>query len=145
VASLVAGPQYAIDYQRLVQVSSNLMAGEVDGNGSPSGIQVTVDSSETVMRVSGVLRLAEQAATYPLRSAAAALDMALKASATPNPSAAVPAVAITKLTLVYTAVRAGADDYLEPAYLFTGSFTINGYPHEMRLLVPALADSGLRS
>lgn len=140
---------YDVSYQRLVQVSPTVTAGEVDGNGDPSGIRVTVDSSGKVLMVTGVVRLAERGASYPLRAPTSALIDAMKMSATPGasippkPFSQIPAVALTRMTLVYTAVRAGANDYLEPAYLFTGDFTVLGAQWQMRLLIPAVAARGL--
>lgn len=145
VSSMPMGsaPEYIIQYQRLIQVSSGVMVGEVDGNGDPSGIQMFVDSNGKAARIAGVLRLAEQPATYPLRAASSVVSDALKAAPITPASGPTPEVSLTKATLVYTAVSSGNIGYLEPAYLFTGTFTQNGITLEKRVLVPALAPPAL--
>lgn len=50
-------------------------------------------------------------------------------------------MALTQAQLVYTAVRSGSQTYLEPGYLFTGTFGRDGLQYEKRVLVPALAVS----
>ena len=48
-------------------------------------------------------------------------------------------VALTKVTLVYITVSPNGMGYLEPAYLFTGRYTVEGSTFEKRVIVPALA------
>ena len=132
-------PLYDVQYQRLIQVSKTETAGEVDGDGKPSGVLVTVDSNGKVLRVAGLLRLAEQSATYPLRAPSTVVDSALKAPALEKGPTTTPAVTLTTVTLVYITVRSNGVGYLEPAYLFTGRYTVEGHTFEKRVIVPALA------
>jgi hypothetical protein len=138
-----AGPDgpilFDVMYQRVIPLPGGTQAPEVDGNGDPAGIDVMVDSQGQLSRIAGILRLAEQSATYPLR----AQSTVVKAAVTATPvqtgeSGPVPAVTLTRVTLVYTTVSSGNVGYLEPAYLFTGTFTRNGFPYEKRVLIPAL-------
>jgi hypothetical protein len=132
-----------VTYQRMIQVDATTVAGEVDGNGDPSGLQVMLDPKGQVLRISGPLRLTEKPATYPLRAPSSAVNDALNAPPAMNQGDHPPTVSLTKAALVYTTVRAGSVGYSEPAYLFTGPFSINGYPYEKRVLVPALAPASL--
>jgi hypothetical protein len=52
-------------------------------------------------------------------------------------------VALTKIRLVYTVVSSGGVGYVEPAYLYTGTFGESGALNEKRVLVPAVAPSAL--
>ena len=132
-------PIYDVQYQRVIQVSKTDTAGEVDGDGKPSGVLVTVDSNGKVLRVAGLLRLAEQSASYPLRAPSTVVDSALKAPALEKGPPTPPAVVLTKVTLVYITVSSNGLGYLEPAYLFTGRYTVEGSTFEKRVIVPALA------
>jgi len=132
-------PIYDVQYQRVIQVSKTDTAGEVDGDGKPSGVLVTVDSNGKVLRVAGLLRLAEQSASYPLRAPSTVVDSALKAPALEKGPPTPPAVALTKVTLVYITVSSNGLGYLEPAYLFAGRYTVEGSTCEKRVIVPALA------
>ncbi|MDQ6713666.1 MAG: hypothetical protein M3Z28_10845 [Candidatus Dormibacteraeota bacterium] len=137
---------FLVQYQRLIPLDGGAVAGEVDGNGDPSGIQVAVDSAGVVQEIIGALRQAEEPATYPLRAPSTVAEAAVTAtpasSATLGPGPA-PTVALTKATLVYATVSAGGVGYLEPAYLFTGTFDSGGYPYEKRVLVSALASRAI--
>lgn len=131
---------FLVQYQREFPLAAGVIALEVDGNGDPAGIQVVVDSAGQILEISGVLRQAEEPATYPLQPPSAIVNAAVAAtpalSANPGP---VPAVTLNKVTLVYTTVRANGVGYLVPAYLFTGTFEEGGTQLEKRVLVPALA------
>ncbi|HVS04769.1 MAG TPA: hypothetical protein VHK65_01195 [Candidatus Dormibacteraeota bacterium] len=131
---------FLVQYQRAFALGGGVVALEVDGNGDPSGIQVLVDSAGQILEITGVLRQAEEPATYPLQPPSAVVNAAVTAtpavSANPSP---VPAVTLTKVTLVYTTVSANGIGYLVPAYLFTGTFELSGAQLEKRVLVPALA------
>jgi hypothetical protein len=56
----------------------------------------------------------------------------------------VPAVNLTLATLVYTTVESDGIGYMEPAYLFTGTFSRSQDTLEKRVLIPAVAPSALR-
>ena len=141
-AMVNGAPSYLVRYQRLIDIAPGVTAGEVDGNGDPSGIQVVVDASGKALQIAGTLRLAEQAASYPLRSPGSTINEAISAPPLQPQEGPVPVVTLTKVSLVYTVVHSGNVGYLEPAYLFTGTFTMKG-PLEKRVLVPALPASAL--
>ena len=140
-----AAPVYVVQYQRLIDVTTALTAGEVNGNGDPAGVQVMVDPSGKVGRISGVIRLSMQAATYPLRPPSTTINDALHQPPLVDPTASPQTVTLTQAMLVYRVVNTGTAGYLEPAYLFTGRFTTRGATLEKRVLVPALAPRALSS
>jgi hypothetical protein len=138
-------PIYNVQYQRVIQVSKTETAGEVDGDGNPAGVLVTVDSNGKVLRIAGILRLAEESASYPLRAPSTVVDSALKAPAIEKGPPTPPAVSLTSVTLVYITVSSTGVGYLEPAYLFTGRYTVEGATLEKRVIVPALAPRAIGS
>lgn len=137
-------------YQREIVVGTSRVP-EVDRSGSPKGIQLQVDSGGQVVSVDGVVRLAVQSAAYGLRPPASAVADALALPPVMSadqfpPLSPTPTVALTTEQLVYIAVAAGDGEvYLEPAYLFTGTFTQGGTAFEKRVLVPALVPSAIKS
>ena len=133
-----SAPIYTFTYQRVIKLPGGLTAGEVDGNGDPSGIQVMVDANGNVLRLAGPLRLAEQSAKYPIRSGSSVTRDAISAPPVFPDLGPAPTVTLTKATLVYTVTRSGNTGYIEPAYLFTGTFSDHGATSEKRVLVPAL-------
>ena len=140
-------PIYVVQYQHLVQLSGNITAGEVDGNGDPAGIQVLIDSTGKAIHLAGSVRLANstatQSATYPMTQASSIVKAAVAASPQAPAVSPAPNVALTKSTLVYTVVAQNGTGYLIPAYLFTGTFSSDGSTLEKRVLVPALAPRAL--
>jgi hypothetical protein len=135
---------FVVQYQRVFPLGGGVVALEVDGNGDPSGIRVLVDSAGNILEIDALLRQAEEPATYPLRSPSTIVGAAVTATPLTNESGPVPAVALTRVTLVYTVVESGGIGYMEPAYLFSGTFSRDGYPYEKRVLIPALGPSALR-
>jgi hypothetical protein len=135
---------FVVQYQRLVPLTDGGFAGEVDGNGDPSGVKVSVDSGGHILEISGTVRLAEQSAAYPLRPHSAVVNVAVSATPLTQESGPVPAVTLTHATLVYTTVESDGIGYMEPAYLFTGTFSRGQDTFEKRILVPAVAPSALR-
>lgn len=140
---VATGPEYVVQYQRLIDVSAGVTAGQVDSQGNPAGIQVVVDSSGAANSVSGVLRLAERSASYPVRSPSSAIHDAITSPPSEGQTFPTPNVSLTNVTLVYAVVTSGRVGYLEPAYLFTGQFTAAGSEWEKRVLVSALPASQL--
>ncbi|HEX9095964.1 MAG TPA: hypothetical protein VF990_07660, partial [Candidatus Dormibacteraeota bacterium] len=133
---------FTVLYQRVIALGGGAQGLEVDGNGNPSGLQVDVDTSGHAVRIAGILRdtgPAAQSAAYPVRTASAAVPAAVAATPLVSDSGPVPTVTLNKVTLVYMSVVSGDHGYLEPAYLFTGTFDRGGYPYEKRVSVPALA------
>jgi hypothetical protein len=134
-------PLMTFHYQRVVDVGGGVQAGLVDGGGDPLGIDVTVDGG-TVVAIHGLVPdQQEQSGGYAL--APPDPQKAIAAPAQVQGTGTPPAVALTQVRLVYAVVRNGGDAYLEPAYLFTGTFSMEGHPAEKRVLVPALAASAL--
>ena len=120
-------------------------ADAVDGSGSQYGIQVDVQNSR-VLTVSGPLPLELDSALYPLIGAEQAVQMALNTNpAGAQDSATVPSVTLTSARLVYVLAVAGDHSYFEPAFLFSGTFTMNGQTYVKRILVPAVTPSLLSS
>jgi hypothetical protein len=134
-------PGFTITYQRLLPLGNGGFAPEVDVNGDPAGLQLMVDPSGQVYRASGPLPAAETSGRYPLRAAGSTINAALTSAPLVQESGPVPSVPLTRAQLVYTAVRSGSQTYLEPGYLFTGTFVRDGLQYEKRVLVPALAAS----
>jgi hypothetical protein len=85
---------------------------------------------------------------YPTRPARDAFtDAAARAAdsgAGANASVQQGQATLTQARLVYVAVVAGDQGYLEPAYLFTGTYQNGGAAVAAQVLVPALAPSALR-
>jgi hypothetical protein len=84
-------------------------------------------------------------AAYPSRPAGDALtEASARGAASGQAAPAGAAVTLTQARLVYVAVVAGADGFLEPAYLFTGTYQNGGPAVTAQLLVPALASTAVR-
>ena len=81
---------------------------------------------------------------YPSRQPGDAFTEAAGRAAAANPSGRQAEATLTQARLVYVAVVAGGQGYLEPAYLFTGTYRNGGAPLAAQVLVPALAASALR-
>nr|MDQ6885347.1 hypothetical protein [Candidatus Dormibacteraeota bacterium] len=111
-----AFPGYAIDYQRLVPLGNGSFAPEVDVSGEPTGLEVMVDPSGQVYRAGGPLPVTEQSGPYPLRAPSSTVGEAIAAPPLVPMQGPVPSVALIRSELVYTAVKSGAQTYLEPGY-----------------------------
>jgi hypothetical protein len=110
----------------------------VDSGGEPYGLEVDLNGN-TVTRVAGLLPVNLESAAYSIISA----DQAIRAALTSSPNQAssgnpVPAVQLTKADLVYVLAPAGDHSFYEPAYLFSGTFQMNGTNYVVRVLVPAV-------
>ncbi len=79
-------------------------------------------------------------AEYPARPPEEALQIARSAAAREQASQ----VTLTGWRLVYVAVPASSGGYYEPAYEFSGTATSGAFSSPVRVLVLAVADSGLR-
>ena len=86
------------------------------------------------------LPLTLEPATYPIISADQAITRSGRCVSSQS-GGSIPVVRITKAELVYTLVWGGDHSYYEPAYLFSGTFTINGVPSVKRVLIPAVVPS----
>jgi hypothetical protein len=136
-------------YQRQFAVGS-ATAPLVDALGEPGGAAVIVDAGGRTIDLSGPLDAGgEQTAQYPLRSGADAAKAARAASplsSTGFPDGSVPVVGLTNARMVYAiaANSASGQSYIEPAYIFTGTFVKDRITYEKRVLVPALAAAAIR-
>ena len=138
-------PIFVVTYERLIALGGDT-ARQVDGSGDPAGIHVTVDAGARVVGIAGVVPAQEETAAYGLRSGTSAVQTALSAPATaPGGNGAVPAVSLSHAELVYQVVESEGQGFLEPAYLFTGTFQSNGQTFEKRVLVPAVLANAIRS
>ncbi len=113
----------------------------IDSKGEPSGLEVRLNGNK-VVRVQGLLPLNLDTANYPIISG----DQAIRGALTPPPNQSAPstpgpAVQLTKAELVYVLAPAGDHSFYEPAYLFSGTFQMNGATYVMRVLVPAVDPS----
>jgi hypothetical protein len=111
----------------------------VDGVGDRYGIEVDLAAPPAGVRATGPLTLSLEAANYPIISADQAIRSALAQSASSAGPAAFPVVRLTQAELVYKLVLAGDQSFYEPAFLFSGTFALNGTTYVKRVLVPAVA------
>jgi hypothetical protein len=110
----------------------------IDSQGEPYGLEVDLKGT-SVLRVVGLLPVNLDTASYPIISG----DQAIRAALTPSLKQSVsstpgPAVQLTKAELVYVLAPARDWSYYEPAFLFSGTFQMNGTTYVMRVLVPAI-------
>jgi len=113
----------------------------IDSQGEPYGLEVDLNGN-SVLKVVGLLPVNLDSATYPVISG----DQAIRAALTPSSnqsasSTSGPAVQLTSAELVYVLAPARDYGYYEPAYLFSGTFQMNGTTYVMRVLVPAIPPS----
>jgi len=113
----------------------------VDAGGNRYGMEVDLNGSRPVL-ASGPLPVSLDSATYPIITADQAVRAALASSPSPAADGVPPAkVQLTNVELVYTLVAAGDHSFYEPAFLFSGSFQVNGAQYVKRVLVPAVDPS----
>lgn len=114
----------------------------VDATGEGYGVTVNLQGTQP-LDVTGLLPLQLDTADYRLITADRAVQMALAQS--PSPQAAAPIVVqLTHAELVYVLVPGGDHSFYEPAFLFSGTFQVNGVTYLKRVIVPAV-DPSLRS
>jgi hypothetical protein len=109
----------------------------INGAGDRYGIEVDIALNGLGAFATGPLPLHLDSAAYPIISADQAVRSALASSAPAGGN--VPVVKLTTADLVYTLVWAGDHSFYEPAFLFSGTFTLNGTTYTKRVLVPAIA------
>lgn len=141
--TVVDGPadQLKVHFLRQFDASGYGFAYLVDAGGSRYGLEVDLNGDRPIL-ASGPLPVTIDSAPYPIISGDEAVRAAL-ASSPPPVAGAGPAVAVqlTNAELVYTLVAAGDHSFYEPAFLFSGSFQVNGVKYEKRVLVPAVDPS----
>jgi hypothetical protein len=113
----------------------------IDSQGEPYGLEVDLNGN-SVLKVVGLLPVNLDSATYPVISG----DQAIRAALTPSSSQSAsstpgPAVQLTSAALVYVLAPVRDYGFYEPAYLFSGTFQMNGTSYVMRVLVPAIPPS----
>ncbi|HEX9100076.1 MAG TPA: hypothetical protein VF956_11375 [Candidatus Dormibacteraeota bacterium] len=126
-----------VTFLRLFDLGTQGQANLIDSVGSAYGIEVDLSGGQTRAVAYGALPLNLDAGTYPIITADQAIHSALAQSAPAGSGA--PAVRLTGAELVYILVPAGDHSYYEPAFLFSGLFTVEGTTYVKRVLVPAVA------
>jgi hypothetical protein len=139
-----SGPVTHVLFLRQFAIPGQGNVDAVDGSGSQYGLQVEVQNSR-VLSVSGPLPLELDSALYPLISTEQAVRSALSSIPAAPGTGNVPAVSLTSARLVYALAVDGDHSYYEPAFLFSGTFTMNGVTYVKRVLVPAVTQSQLSS
>jgi hypothetical protein len=130
-----------VDFLRIFDVPGLGQANLVDSGGNRYGTEVDLAPGAAGAFEKAPMPLTLEPATYPIISADQAIR-ALGASSSQS-GGSIPVVHITKAELVYTLVWGGDHGYYEPAYLFSGTFTLNGVPSVKRILIPAVAPAYL--
>lgn len=116
----------------------------VDVNGDRYGLEVDLDGNRPVL-ASGPLPLGMDVAEYPIITADEAIAGALGEPPAMPAGTGAPAVQLTHAELVYVLVPAGDHSFYEPAFLFSGTFELNGVTYEKRILISAVQGSLLSS
>ena len=127
-------------YQRQFDVPGYAPAYLIEGSGKHYGIEVDLSNNRPVL-VSGLLPMNLDAAPYRIVSAADAIQSALASSGQSASATPAPAVKLTQAELVYVLVPAGDHSFYEPAFLFSGTFQLNGKTATKHVLVPAVDPS----
>jgi len=136
-----SGDPIKVVYQRQFTVPGNGPTYLVDGNGLRFGLEVDLSNNRPVL-ASGMLPVSMDSANYPIVSADQAIRSALSTSQpVPVTSTPAPAVQLTQAELVYVLVPAGDHSFFEPAFLFSGTFKVNGQTLTKRVLVAAVDPS----
>lgn len=128
-----------VDFLRIFDVPGLGQANLVDSGGNRYGTEVDLAPGAAGAFEKAPMPLTLEPATYPIISADQAIR-ALGASSSQS-GGSIPVVQITKAELVYTLVWGGDHGYYEPAFLFSGTFTLHGVPTVKRILIPAVVPS----
>jgi hypothetical protein len=130
------GGTVRVDFLRIFAVPGLGQANLVDSGGNRYGTEVDLAPGAAGAFEKAPFPLTLEPATYPIITADDAIR-ALGASSSQS-GGSIPVVRITSAELVYTVVWGGDHGYYEPAYLFSGTFTLNGVPSVKRILIPAV-------
>ena len=139
----VDGPadQLKVHFIRQFEAPGYGPANLVDGAGNSYGLEVDLNGTRPVL-VAGPLPVSLASASYPIITGDQAVRAALASSPPPAADAVAPVnVQLTSAELVYTLVAAGDHSFYEPAFLFSGSFQVDGVQYVKRVLVPAVDPS----
>ena len=134
------GDPIKVLYERQFDVPDYGPAYLVDGGGKHYGIEVDLSNNRPVL-VSGLLPVGLDVAPYRIVSAADAIQSAIASSSQGGAATPAPAVKLTQAELVYLLVPAGDHSFYEPAFLFSGTFQLDGKTVVKRVLVPAVDPS----
>lgn len=107
----------------------------VNAQGVRHGLEVDLRGGQP-LQANGPLPVNLESADYPIISADQAVRNALASS--PSAPASAPTIRLTSAELVYALAYASDHSYYEPAFLFSGTFTLNGATFTKRVLVPAV-------
>ena len=137
-----SGDPVKVVFERQFSVVGYGSAKLVDSNGVGYGLEVDLSSNRPVV-ASGMLPMNLDGAYYNLAAPGDAIQPAL------NPPAAgaaspPPTIQMTQVALVYVLVPAGDHSFFEPAYLYTGTFQMNGVTYTKHVLEPAVQQSQRR-
>jgi hypothetical protein len=137
-----SGDPVKVLYQRQFDAPGYGAAFLVDVNGVRYGLEVDFSGNRPVL-AKGLLPMSLDIADYKIVSADDAVRAAVASSGGSAPSTATPSptVALTQAELVYVLVPAGDHSFYEPAFLFSGTFKLNGQTLTKRVLVPAVDPS----
>ena len=139
----VDGPadQLRVHFLRQFETPGYGLAHLVDSGGNGYGLEVDLNGNRPVL-ASGPLPVSLDSAPYPIISPDQAVRDALASSPPPSADGVPPVkVQLTSAELVYVLVAARDHSFYEPAFLFSGSFQVNGVQYVKRVLVPAVDPS----
>jgi hypothetical protein len=141
-----SGSTTRVRYLRQFSVPGYGLAYAIDSAGQRTGLEVDLANGQPTL-VAGPLPLSMTSmGDYPIVTA----DQAVAAALAPSQRTApviqkVPTIRLTSAELVYAVAGAGNMYYYEPAFLFSGTFSLNGVTYVKRVLVPAVVPSQLSS
>lgn len=137
-----SGDPVKVRYQRQFDAPGYGQASLVDINGQRYGLEVDLSGNRPVL-ATGLLPMSLDVADYKIVSADDAVRAALASSDSGATAARppTPAIQLTQAELVYVLVPAGDHSFYEPAFLFSGTFSVNGQTFTKRVLVPAVDPS----
>ena len=135
-----SGDPIKVRYQRQFVAPGYGAAYLVDVNGQPYGLEVDLSSNRPVL-ITGLLPVSLDVADYRIVAPSEAIQSALASGGAGTAASPAPTVKLTKADLVYVLVPAGDHSFYEPAYLFSGTLTLNGATLTKRVLVPAVDPS----
>jgi hypothetical protein len=129
------GDSTRVSYLRQFAVPGYGFAYLVNQWGVRYGLEVDLKGGQP-LQAAGPLPVNLATANYSIISADQAVRNALASS--PSAPASAPTIRLTSAELVYALAYAGDHSFYEPAFLFSGTFTLNGATFTKRVLVPAV-------
>ncbi len=134
-----------VRYLRQFTVPTYGPAFAIDATGERTGLEVDLRNARP-FQVEGPLPLNMSSSDYPIITADQAVRAALASPSTaPATIQPIPTVRLTSAELVYSVAGFTESTYYEPAFLFSGTFNLNGVTYVKRVLVPAVVPSQLSS